>query len=399
MPARPGTIPRFQEGERLLSLLENKVLDFVHPLPGPAQDTHDDNTEAPHLQQIGILVTPPMVDLFEFVVARLGRCPGSIVTVGGPPFAGKSQALKILAAGLHLKFPMKQVFYCRDPPAPSCLVGFPEGCIVIVDQVQNLKDYKNCGGTYFLILATSAGLVYPDRVDPDQTPLVSFDFPLDVGRDAFRLAVHAASKATPPPRLTAIPAPAAATTTISTSTNTNTSTSTSSPSPGVPQTEEEVDRLYAFLGGSLLAAMSLLSWRQFPSLLTKSPDTLEGVPVPPELVPYPPASRLLAALIGQMTGPLESKERSGYFSDVSVMCAGADSDTIYSRAAPHMDLRWFVPTGYHPQLIRIASPLYRLALSLAVRGARPAVAECIPDCDRSQPNEVELPGADGRKSE
>ncbi|KAJ4453290.1 hypothetical protein PAPYR_12265 [Paratrimastix pyriformis] len=371
--------PCFREGADLLPLLERTPLvpAFVHPVEISTSLTFHHDEEAPHLHQIGLVITPPVVALYHFVLRQLATDPGRIVCVGGPPFAGKSQALKLLAAALRLKVPDKEVFYYRFPgDFQHRLSDFPARCIVIIDQVLNFSSFTDATrGNFLLVLASSAGLTYPNRGASDQTPIASFSFPFDVGRQAFDLYVNAA-KAIP-----IVNDPAA-----------DAATSTSSPAPFVPQTEDDVGRLYEFLGGSLLAAMCLMSRRRFPALLT-APPALEGVPAAPEISRYPPAARFIAALVGPMKDALESTRRAGYFFDAAAMISSDEDELCFRKDPkqdkPQTDLRWFVPpteTGAPPPMsLRIASPLYRYALSLASRAAQLGPEHHIPAWISSNP--------------
>ncbi|KAJ4456929.1 hypothetical protein PAPYR_7753 [Paratrimastix pyriformis] len=213
-------------------------------------------------------------------------------------------------------------------------------------------------GNFLLILASSAGLTYPNRGASDQTPIASFSFPFDVGRQAFDLYVNAAK---------AIP--------IVNDPDADAATSTSSSAPFVPQTEDDVGRLCEFLGGSLLAAMCLMEFPQrLKSLNTRRP--------PVSLLPWLP-----------MKDALESTRRAGYFFDAAAMISSDEDELCFRKDPkqdkPQTDLRWFVPpteTGPPPPMsLRIASPLYRYALSLASRAAQLGPEHHIPAWISSNP--------------
>ncbi|KAJ4458358.1 Adaptor protein complex 4 (AP-4); mu subunit [Paratrimastix pyriformis] len=151
---------------------------------------------------------------------------------------------------------------------------------------------------------------------------------------------------------------------------------------------DDLRALHAFLGGSICAAMLLLGQRKLLQDSTPGEDGRgpEGnVPIPRVLAPFPLAGPVLAFLVGLMTPQLA---RTPYFFNLAgLFCRGDDDDddeeeeeaaadpayddedSYIIRMDESTDLRWFLPISESEY--KIASPLYRRALSLACQLAPP----------------------------
>ncbi|KAJ4461883.1 hypothetical protein PAPYR_1568 [Paratrimastix pyriformis] len=319
LPRFGQPVPRFRE--KVVPLLEADRPGFVHPVPAADDSTRDQT--APH----GVLVTNEMRRLYRYVCwAFSDPC---VICVDGPPFAGKSQSLKVIAAALKELHPGQAIIYERSTP-PTALDALlvhppPFGAFLVLDQEKpsSFDDILTLADLHHLHVLVATASAWPRITDSasGQIDLYNFHHVLDGGTEAFGFYLRAFPTCL---------------------------------------SDDDLRQLHAFLGGSLCAAMWLLGHRKLP----RDEDVRwpEGpITIPPVLAPFPLAERVLAYLVGHMRSRMDKSPYFFYLADLFL--SAKKTDRI--RVDESTDLRWFL---YAPESrCRIASPLYRHALEFACR--------------------------------
>ncbi|KAJ4455102.1 hypothetical protein PAPYR_10004 [Paratrimastix pyriformis] len=231
---------------------------------------------------------------------------GRTVILRGPPYSGKSQALKILAAALQMKWPDQRVYYFREEP--SLPRSFPDHSIVIVDQVQpsHINAIRTLvqGAGLRLVASTCANIDL--GAHSRQESCESAEFDPDVGPTAFSYYLHAL---------------------------------------GAPLAEPNCDK---------------------PLPIRRGPPAPRDLPIPREIASpaYPGAQILIDFLLADMLDALKMAG-SRLLDRLHGMFSRGSSEMIKVACAPlgQVDLWWFKRDS--ETTLRIISPLHRSVLQFA----------------------------------
>ncbi|KAJ4456445.1 hypothetical protein PAPYR_8345 [Paratrimastix pyriformis] len=345
--ARTGELlPKFVE-DTLLGLLAQSD-SCVHLRDSPPINSTLRDVTGKHMTTTGILLSPQIRDLFAFfsdLFAPITTPSGPAAIIGwtvflrGPPYSGKSQALKILAAALQLKWPDQRVYYFREEP--SLPRDFPENSIVIVDQVQpshirTIRTLIQGGVGLRLVASSSTGANYDPSSHSRQDNRVMADFNPDVGLTAFAYYLRLL---------------------------------------GPPLAEPSVTSLYHYVGGSLFAAACLLGMQEPPASVSiqfprKAHAPSDDIPLPGEIdsPTYPGAQRFVQFLLADMMAVLKQYSFRLLYLLYSMFIKG--SSEIEVSHTQSVDLRWFMLDSDDTTL-RIISPLHRYVMQYAYNKTRP----------------------------